>query len=254
MAKYVREIMNRELFVLPTEANAEAAREAILSLDITAAPVLDDLGRPRGVVSLRDLASAKDTWPVTRCMSTPADVIGDTATIDDAGRALAQRGRHRLVVVDDAGKAVGMISAIDIVRGLLGLPVRHPDAFPHIEPSTGVVWSDDFALDGQHLGAAPTGPGLIVLSYGRFGSTDVPVWIGETAAVRRRLEDMLTSPAHEDPVLHHWLRDQIDHLRFRACHIDDAARRADVLERLAASSRTLAWSQRWLDDGALDDG
>jgi CBS-domain-containing membrane protein len=42
---------------------------------------------------------------------------------------LAEHGTHQLVVVDDNGRAIGMVSAVDFVRGLLGVPAEHPHTF-----------------------------------------------------------------------------------------------------------------------------
>jgi CBS domain-containing protein len=61
MSSRVREIMNRELFrVRPGDVPSDVLN-GILALGITGAPVVDDAGRPLGMVSLRDLVGRTGT-------------------------------------------------------------------------------------------------------------------------------------------------------------------------------------------------
>jgi CBS-domain-containing membrane protein len=39
---------------------------------------------------------------------------------------------HHVVVTDESGKAVGMLSALDALRALIGEPPKHPAAFGNI--------------------------------------------------------------------------------------------------------------------------
>ena len=52
-----------------------------------------------------------------------------SATIEEGAKKLAESDYHHLVVVDDKGVAVGMVSSLDFVRALVGLEPRHPDKF-----------------------------------------------------------------------------------------------------------------------------
>jgi CBS domain-containing protein len=126
MAKTVRDIMNPKLLYIRDGDRLSLARHQILEFGVTAVPVLDETHRPVGVVSLRDLAgdeseSFQPTGPVC--------TVKDTDTVDAAARRLAESQYHHLVVVDDKGVAVGMVSALDFVRAMLGMPPRHPDKF-----------------------------------------------------------------------------------------------------------------------------
>jgi CBS-domain-containing membrane protein len=87
--------------------------------------VLDEDERPVGVVSLRDLVNPrKEGVRITESVAT-AEV---DEPIELAARRLAEVGVHHLVVLDDNGRAVGMLSALDVVRALLGLEPKHPSA------------------------------------------------------------------------------------------------------------------------------
>ena len=118
----VSEFMSRELIYLEAGSRLDLAKAPILDFGVTAVPVLDEEHRPIGVVSLRDLVRA-DRPPR---MSSPARSILADAPLDQAARILAEESLHHLVVVDGAGRAVGMLSALDVLRALVGLPAAAP--------------------------------------------------------------------------------------------------------------------------------
>ena len=227
MAKYVSEVIHHELFMLSPDVPVGVARDALLALGITGAPVLDEDGRPIGAISLRDMFVERDTAPVGDHMTTPADTIAAGATLEAAAAALDERGRHRLVVTDEDGIAVGMLSAIDVIRGLRGLPSRFSAGFPHLDAETGLVWSDDNALDLEHVQGAPAAPGLLVISHARPGSPDRPIWVEASQHVRSRLYEILSDPPDLDPVLRGWVADEGPYLRFRSAEVSEATRRDD---------------------------
>ncbi|MDH3600519.1 MAG: CBS domain-containing protein [Candidatus Tectomicrobia bacterium] len=106
---------------------------------ISAAPVVDDSGKPIGFVSKTDVVreikegdTAKrpeiDTpiqpwWDVDRLsqlkvgeiMTPTLYTFSHTTTVADATAAMAFEGMHHLPVVDDSGKLVGMLSALDVL-------------------------------------------------------------------------------------------------------------------------------------------
>jgi CBS domain-containing protein len=238
MAATVAEIMNRELFHLRRGDRVVDARNGILGLGITAAPVLDAAGRPLGVVSLRDLVEAAPALSVEELMSSPAAVVRGAARIRDAARLLGETGYRRLVVVDEQGLAIGMVSAADLVRALVGLPARHPAAFPRLDLRTGLVWTDPAPLAESHVEVAPDGPALLVLLH------DVPeqparvVWAEWTHSARTRLLDWLSLP-QESHELARWLA-RPEGLAFRAAAVSDpesAARIAGELRPHLATPR-----------------
>jgi len=125
MGVKVRDFMNPQLVYMREGDRPSAALQSILDFGITAVPVLDDDERPVAIVSLRDLADAKK--PASRS-TTPVVSAGIDDPIRSAAETLARASVHHLVVVDDAGRAVGMLSAVDVVRALLGLEASHPKA------------------------------------------------------------------------------------------------------------------------------
>ena len=104
------------------------ALQPMLELGVATIPVLDESHRPVGVVSMRDLIESHDAPKI----STPVKTIQDTATIDDAAREMVDANIHHLVVVDDKGHAVGMLSALDIIRASIGAKPKHPSQLEKI--------------------------------------------------------------------------------------------------------------------------
>jgi CBS domain-containing protein len=89
-------------------------------------PVVDDAGLLVGVISATDMLRARTTehlwaaWPglkVRHLMSAPPITIGLDATLEEAAATMEAEQVHRLVVVgDDDGAPVGILSTSDIVR------------------------------------------------------------------------------------------------------------------------------------------
>jgi CBS domain-containing protein len=124
-SKTVHDIMNAKLLYIGESDRPSLARRYILEFGVTAVPVLDETHRPVGVVSLRDLDRDGDTVEPSSTVCT----VKDTDTVEEAARKLAETDFHHLVVVDAKGVAVGMVSAVDFLRAMLGLEPRHPKAF-----------------------------------------------------------------------------------------------------------------------------
>ncbi|MFE1028757.1 CBS domain-containing protein [Streptomyces sp. NPDC058818] len=108
--------------------------------DITAVPVVDEENRPVGVVSEADLlqkmwggddrspedgersrpaggkASATDAAGL---MTSPAVCARESWSVVDAARVMARHGIKRLLVVDEEGRLIGVVSRSDLLRVFL---------------------------------------------------------------------------------------------------------------------------------------
>ena len=232
MAKSVHEIMNHELFALGAGDLPADALGYLGALSIVAAPVLDAERRPVGFVSMRDLVSDARAGSVGERMSSPVLTVTADDAIADAGRLMGERGIHHLIVVDADGRAIGIVSTLDVVRGLLGQPTPHPDAFPHRDVVTGATWTDDLPLELDATARAPQGPGLLVLVRGVAGHPDAKVWAEAPMDVRSRILEMLSFGTWEPAPLQKLLEHPTS-LRFRATAIADAHERGRALRKLA---------------------
>jgi CBS domain-containing protein len=199
---------------------------------------------PVGMVSLRDLMGGGRIEAVSERMAGPVEAIATSATIEEAGLHLAERGLHRLVVVDAEGRACGVVSALDVLRAMLCQPTRrYSSNFPHLDKATGLVWTNELPFDAAHVAGAPRGAGIFVVSYGHYGVPDVPIWVDEAASIRERLLAMVQHPAAQEE-LARWFVDRRDELRFRAAVVEDADRRAEALEAVRAGMRAGAYAQQ----------
>jgi CBS domain-containing protein len=124
MTKTVGECMSSKLVYLAEGSRPSVAIEPMLELGLSAVPVLDDHHVPIGVITLRELIDRRDGPPE---MQFPVKTIGTRVSIADAAKAMLEAGTHHLIVVDEHGAAVGMLSSLDLVRALTGAVPHHPE-------------------------------------------------------------------------------------------------------------------------------
>jgi len=144
--------------------------------------------------------------------------------------ALVERDLHHAPVVDGNGRAIGVVSLLDVTKGLLGLPVGHPPAFPHYDRETGLVWTDDMVLAAESAEAAPDGPGLLALVQGGAGSREAVVWVESCFNVRTRVFELLDVPQTDSPHLAGLLARR--GLRYRAASVPDQPTRKSALRSM----------------------
>src|ERR1700690_3191608 len=128
MSRSIKEIMNGELLAVVPETPVQAIRELLRTFSIGAVPVLSEERRPLGMVTANAALAGGGT--AGDRMSRPAMCIEGSAGIEDAARSLALADGPPMVVVDSAGVAVGIVSVLDILCAMLGIPAHHPAAFP----------------------------------------------------------------------------------------------------------------------------
>jgi CBS domain-containing protein len=232
MARRVDEIMNRELFSLRPEEKAADALGDLLALGVHAAPVLRG-GKPIGLVGLADLVG--QDGDVAACVHGPVVTVRHDTPIGEAARIIGETGLHEIVVIDKVGVAVGIVSSIDVLRGVLGLPASHPASFPHMDPDSGLIWTDDTPLQGERVVVAPEGVGVLVLVTGGAGRSENAVWAEASNAVRSRLLDLLTTPQSAQPALARLLEREGLQLRFRAARTASRADAEKVVARIRES-------------------
>jgi len=194
MAKTVRDVMNHECFTLGVNDEVKQALSGLIAFGVTGAPVLDAAGQVLGVVSLMDLVELDGKEHVGEHMSAPAITTDADASLEKAARALVTRNVHRLAVVDASGEICGVVSATDLLRGLLDLPPRHPRAFPGLDLDPAVAFGNETRLLTEEISSAPDGPGVLVLVHHARGDAETIVWAEEASNVRTRLYELGDSP------------------------------------------------------------
>jgi CBS domain-containing protein len=143
-------IMTTEVLCVRADVSVEAVTALLLERAISGIPVVDDRGKPLGVISKTDLVreSAEneglgELGPPTGnqreiasrlgggfhathvARATVSDVMAgitfalpESATIAQAAALMAYEGVHRLPVTCSDGKVVGIVSSLDILRWL----------------------------------------------------------------------------------------------------------------------------------------
>lgn len=135
----VGDLMERDVVCVREDVDADAVARLLLGRDLSAVPVIDEEGRPRGVISHTDLLraacdiDARDPgvdghfdWP-SRVLPMPASTAADVMTplafsvrestkVAAAAALMAMESVHRLPVVDVDGAVIGVLSSLDVAR------------------------------------------------------------------------------------------------------------------------------------------
>jgi CBS domain-containing protein len=126
----VGDVMSFNPVVIGADEPATEAERLIMTYRVSGLPVVED-GLPIGVVSQTDLGVARSSdlisanWArlrVRHLMTTPAVSVHIGTSIEHAARLMITRHIHRLVVVDDEDRAVGVVSSLDLLRTLVEDP------------------------------------------------------------------------------------------------------------------------------------
>jgi CBS domain-containing protein len=119
----VRSLMSSDVSCCRRETPLQEVARLMIECDCGEIPVCDESGRVLGVVTDRDIACrtvAKGRNPLELragdCMTAPAVVVSDDATLEDACALLEDNQVRRLPVVDDTDRCIGMISVADVSR------------------------------------------------------------------------------------------------------------------------------------------
>jgi len=128
----VADLMTIDPVVVAVDASIEEAARLLHANSITGLPVVDPFGSLVGVISQTDIVGVLDSrvgsvvrsnrtgLRVGELMSSPAVTVSMMGSVVEAAGLMVGSRIHRLVAVDDAGRPVGVLSAIDLVRIFVG--------------------------------------------------------------------------------------------------------------------------------------
>lgn len=228
MTKTVSEIMDRD-FLCATQADSlPHLLHEMSHRGLGSTPVLDLAGRPLGMATLADLESCRRIEELTRHSSRPAVVMPEDASIQAAALKAAEQAADTLVLVDDQGRAVGVLAALDLLRALLGFDVatERRDELP------AKAWSRGSVLELDAVHHVPSAPGVILLGPHDDLEGRHALWVEATHDMRERLDAMLRLP-QEDPELEALLSIYPRTLRFRALVVHELDRRERMVRAIA---------------------
>lgn len=130
--------MSPDVLCVREDVSVDELGSLFLEHHISGAPVVDAEGFPIGVVTKTDLVrTCRSPGPAARAagdiMMPLAFTLCESAPISQAAALMAFEEVHRIPVVSDAGKVVGILSSLDVMRWLAGHDgylVREPQAPP----------------------------------------------------------------------------------------------------------------------------
>jgi CBS-domain-containing membrane protein len=126
----IAEIMTRDLVCARADLAAAELVRLMLRGHIGCIPILDEDGRPRGMVTKTDLVELI-LAPQTIGTATAADVmmpfaivVDEHATVAHCATMMALEDFHHVMIVSCAGPLIGVVSSQDVVRWLVANDVR----------------------------------------------------------------------------------------------------------------------------------
>jgi CBS domain-containing protein len=117
-----REVMRKQVFVCHEDESVAECARIMRDRNVGFLPVVDVHGLVSGVVTDRDLAlrvlahGGSPAMPVGAVMTRDVRVCGAHETLRAAERRMAEVKRSRLVVVDEGGRCIGVVSLSDIAQ------------------------------------------------------------------------------------------------------------------------------------------
>ena len=141
------DVMSREVVTVPKEMSLRAAAHMLAQAGITGAPVVDAQGRCIGVLSSTDLIHWLDRgecaakrrpsshecvcsdWQMIDVEGMPVDEVCRYMTTDlvtaipetpigDVARRMIDAHIHRVIIVNDQGRPIGIVSTTDILAAV----------------------------------------------------------------------------------------------------------------------------------------
>ena len=122
------DLMTVEPVVIAVDAPVEEAQRLLIEYEVSGLPVVDPNGALVGVISQTDFMHLGDPEvgslirhkpsgiKIGEVMSRPAVTVVLSTTLREAARTMIDERVHRVVVIDDRQRPIGVLSAMDFVK------------------------------------------------------------------------------------------------------------------------------------------
>jgi CBS domain-containing protein len=117
----IRSVMTANPACCTRDTSLQQVARMMMDNDCGQIPVVDDAGKPVGVITDRDIAvravaGGEDPARATAgdYMSSPVMTIKPDASLADCAQLMEEKQIRRVVVVDDAGSIHGIVSQADV--------------------------------------------------------------------------------------------------------------------------------------------
>ncbi|MCA9664618.1 MAG: CBS domain-containing protein [Myxococcales bacterium] len=122
----VGQVMTRNVFCVREDVPVATVAQLLDSQSFSGVPVVDEQGRPQGIISRADVvhlcAEGEElnlaTIPARDVMSARAICVEVSTSLSMAAALMAYQRIQRVPVIDQEGKVVGMLAALDVLRWL----------------------------------------------------------------------------------------------------------------------------------------
>lgn len=113
----LRDVMTPVVTCVTPDLGLDELSQLLLAEGISGVPVIDEEGRPIGVVSKTDLVGLGPGAAIVADVMMPvAFTLRDTDTLQRAALLMATEHIHRLPLVDDHRRVSGIITTFDLAR------------------------------------------------------------------------------------------------------------------------------------------
>lgn len=114
-----KDIMSTPVVVTRSEAKLTHVKDLFTRHKINSAPVLKEDGEIEGIISSSDItAFHREDLVAGNIMTRKVQICAINARVKDIANTMTKEGVHHIVVMDN-GQVVGMISSLDVIKGLL---------------------------------------------------------------------------------------------------------------------------------------
>jgi CBS domain-containing protein len=114
------EIMTSDVRCAREDLELDALTQLLLTKHVSGLPVVDASGYPIGLISKTDLLRERDGRTTAGELMTPLVFpLPQRATVSQAAALMALEGVHRVPVISDDSKLIGMVTSLDVL-GWLG--------------------------------------------------------------------------------------------------------------------------------------
>ncbi|MFH0848831.1 MAG: DUF294 nucleotidyltransferase-like domain-containing protein [archaeon] len=118
----VKEMLTRPLITCNSDASIREALDIINTANVGSIVVVDTDNTPIGIVTAKDfarlMAAEEPSTPISKVMSAPIISVREDSTLFNAYRIQASKDVNHLVVVDELGKAKGIVTSRDLILGI----------------------------------------------------------------------------------------------------------------------------------------
>ena len=138
----VKTLMTKDPVVIQLPATREYALELFKKYNVRSFPVVNREGKLVGIISIKNVLINPDEDQLAMLVKRDVPTVRAEDDLKKAVRKMLETDYRRVVVVDDQGKPIGILTVGDIVRRYLAENEKLKDITiePYYQRNVGVVW------------------------------------------------------------------------------------------------------------------